>query len=1153
MKHSSFVHLHLHTDYSFLDGASRIEPLIKRAAELKMPALAITDHGNMCGAVKFYKECRANGIKPIIGCEFYVAPGSRNKKDKKNKTNFHITLLAKNYDGYMNLMRLNEIAYMEGFYHKPRIDHKALRLHSDGIIALSGCLKGKIARLIQDNRTGRAREEVRKYAEIFGKNNFYLEMMDTGIKKQKKVNEELYRISSEEDIGCVATNDCHYIRKEDAYAQEILMCIGTGSTIDDPNHMKFSGDEYYLKSADEMKAIFSRYPESLENTLKIAGRCNLTLDFDNTYLPEYKVPKGYTRQDYLRKLCEDGINKRYQTVKAPEEVKARLDMELETINHLGFPGYFLICWDFVKYAKENDIPVGPGRGSGAGSIVSYLLGITEIDPLKYDLLFERFLNPARKTLPDLDIDFADDGRDKVIDYVKEKYGHDRVGQIGTFATLRARAAIRDVGRVLSIPISEVDKISKMIPEGPDATIYKALEDVDAFKKAYNSDERIRQMIDVARTIEGSKRQPGVHAAGVVIAKDKLSKFIPRGISSDNRGVTQYEGEDLVELGLLKMDFLGLKNLTVIRKTVENIKKTTSQEIDIDNIALDDKKTYKLLNSANSVAVFQIEREGFQALLRKMDMSKFEEIIALVALNRPGVVRSGMTDEYLRREKDPSRVKYPDPSLEAILKDTYGVVLYQEQVMQVARKLAGFSPSQADDMRKAMSKKIPEVIEKLRKQFIEGAVKNNIKKKKADDIFSMLAEFASYGFNKSHSAAYGLIVYQTAYLKANYPSEYMAAALTCDMDNTDKIAKYVEEAKRMGLTVRPPSAETSKIEFEVSEKETIEYGLLAVKNVGRGAIESIVDARRCDGPFKSFYDFCTRVDMRKVNKRVIESLVKSGAFDFLGIGRRPLFNVIETAMAQASSEQADKQKGQKTFFGTFDNGQTPEVNIEDTARWKENELLTMEKEALGYYFSGHPLAKHENDINNISSGTLKYIMQEMESESNVVAGGMVKQNRKIKTRKGDQMAVFTLEDLTGTIPAVIFPSSYTQDIAEKITEDEIVVVTGNVDDRKGNKQIIADTVIPLQAARNKLVGKIKLNIKSSGTSKEDIKDIKKIISKYPGNVPVWFLVKTDKFSEINVSTTAGVRINDSMLEELYAELGKDNVELIGKIKLGKKKT
>jgi DNA polymerase-3 subunit alpha len=722
MKHSSFVHLHLHTDYSFLDGACRIEPLVKRAAELKMPALAITDHGNMCGAVKFYKECMSNGIKPVIGCEFYVAPRSRDKKDKKNKSSFHMTLLAKNHDGYMNLMRLNEIAYMEGFYHKPRIDNKALRLHSEGLIALSGCLQGKIARLIQDDRKERAREETRKYAGIFGKDNFYLELMDTGIKKQKIVNEELYRISKEEGVGCVATNDCHYIKKDDAYAQEILMCIGTARTIDDPNHMKFSGDEYYLKSAEEMKAIFSRYPEALENTLKIAERCNLTLDFSNTYLPEYKVPKEYTRKEYLRKLCEDGIEERYKTNVptenvptenvSTEKVKERLDMELEVINRLGFPGYFLICWDFVKYAKDNGIPVGPGRGSGAGSIVSYLLGITEIDPLKYDLLFERFLNPARKTLPDLDIDFADDGRDKVIDYVKEKYGRDRVGQIGTFSTLRAKAAIRDVGRVLAIPISTVDKIAKMVPDGPDETIYKTLENVDSFKNAYNSDDRIHQMIDVARTIEGSKRQPGVHAAGVVIAKDKLSKFIPRGVSSANRGVTQYEGEDLVELGLLKMDFLGLKNLTVIRKACENIKKTRGEDLDIKKIKLDDKKTYKLLNSANSVAVFQIEREGFQALLRKMDISKFEEIIALVALNRPGVVRSGMTDEYLKREKDPSLVKYPHPSLKDILKDTYGVVLYQEQVMQVARKLAGFSPSEADDMRKAMSKKIMEVIENL---------------------------------------------------------------------------------------------------------------------------------------------------------------------------------------------------------------------------------------------------------------------------------------------------------------------------------------------------------------------------------------------------------------------------------------------------------
>ncbi|MEA3507276.1 MAG: DNA polymerase III subunit alpha, partial [Elusimicrobiota bacterium] len=555
-----------------------------------------------------------------------------------------------------------------------------------------------------------------------------------------------------------------------------------------------------------------------------------------------------------------------------------------------------------------------------------------------------------------------------------------------------------------------------------------------------------------------------------------------------------------------------------------------------------------LNSANTVAVFQIEREGFQALLRKMDMKRFEEIIALVALNRPGVVRSGMTDEYLKREKDPSQVKYPDSSLEDILKDTYGVVLYQEQVMQVARELAGFSPAQADDMRKAMSKKIPEVLEKLRKQFVEGAVKNNIKKKKADDIFSMLAKFASYGFNKSHSAAYGLIVYRTAYLKANYPAEYMAAALTCDMGNTDKIAKYVQEAQRMGIEVKPPSVETSKIEFEVPAGGVIEYGLEAVKNVGSSAIESILDARRRDGSFKSFYDFCTRVDMKKVNKRVIESLIKAGAFDFLGQGRKPLFNVTEVAMAQAASEQEDKQKGQKTFFESFDDGETPEVNIEDKSRWKENELLAMEKEALGYYFSGHPLAKHENDINNITSGTIKNIRQGIAPGSSVVAGGMVKHTRKLKTRKGDQMAVFTLEDLTGTLPAVLFPSSYTEETAARITEDKMVIVTGKLDDRKGNKQIIANSIIPLEEARSKLVGKVKLKLGSSGISGEDIKGIKKIIAKYPGTVPVGFEVNTDRFQKINITTDTKVRINDSLLKELYREIGQENVELLGKIKL-----
>lgn len=1139
MKHSRFIHLHVHTDYSFLDGACRIEPLVKKAAEYKMQALAITDHGVMCGAIKFYKACMSYGIKPIIGCEFYIAAASH--KDK-NKGNLHMTLLARDYEGYMNLMKLNELAFIDGFYHKPRVDMELIEKHSRGLLALSGCLQGKISKLILDDRIPRATEEALKYNNIFGDGNFYLEMMNSGMSEQKKVNKYLNEISKKTGIKCVATNDCHYINKDDAYAQEILMCIGTAKTIDDPKHLKFSTEEYYLKSAEDMKELFKEYPEAVENTMEVAQLCNLKIDYGNSYLPEYDVPGNISKQEYLKKLCREGIKERYG--KLTKEVKERLNIELDVIGNLGYAGYFLICWDFVNYARKNNIPVGPGRGSGAGSIVSYLLGITNLDPLKYGLLFERFLNPDRKTLPDLDIDFADIGRDQVIEYVKEKYGNDRVGQIATFQTLKARAAIRDVGRVLDIPLTTVDKIAKMIPF--ETTIFRAMEEIGELKDLYNSDDRIRQMLDIARKIEGCKRQPSIHAAGVVIAKDNLSNFVPRGVSSDNRTVTQYEGDDLVELGLLKMDFLGLRSLTVIQRALNNVKEQKGVDINISKIDLSDKKTYKLLKSAESVGVFQIESEGFQDLLRKLSISRFEDIVALVALYRPGVMASGMTNEFIERKKDPKKISYPHPSLEDILKDTYGVILYQEQVMDVARKLAGFSPAQADDMRKAMSKKIPETLNQMREDFITGAVKNKIVKHSAEKIFDTLSKFGAYGFNKSHSAAYATLAYQTAYLKANYPTEYMCALLTCEMHDTDKIAEYVAECERMGLEVKKPDVVKSKVGFSIEGKNVIRYGLRAVKNVGTAAIESIIKSSTEKEGFRTFYDFCTKVNLQKVNKRVIESLVKSGAFDFLDKGRRPLFKVVDYVMSQAVSYQKDIKSGQTSFLEVFDGDDVPEVDINDHREWHENEMLVYEKEALGYYFSGHPLTKYARDISNLTSGQLKQIKEKWPLGTDIILGGMVKHRKQLKTRAGDQMLVFMLEDLTDTIEAIIFPSAFSTEINQAIQEDALLVIKGKIDDNRGRRQCVVESVIPLEEARTKLVGKMVLQLNTIGTDRKGIKHIKKIIDKYPGDVAVEFEIKTKKFDIIKVSTDTRTRISDSLLEELGRTIGKDSISLIGKI-------
>ena len=1137
VKHSRFVHLHLHTDHSFLDGACQIEPLVGRAVEYRMPALAITDHGNMCGAVRFYSQCVKSGIKPVIGCEFYLAPGSRKEK---NKGNFHMTLLARDTDGYRNLMKLNELAYRDGFYHKPRIDMQLLEQYSRGLVALTGCLQGLIPRLILENNDSRAFEEAGKLNEIFGAGHLYLEMMRTGIPEQEKVNKGLMRISSRTGIECVATNDCHYINRDDAYAQEILMCVGTGRKIDDPGRLRFSTQEYYLKSPEEMYALFSDYPEAVSNTVKVAEKCNLKLDFNSHYLPEYEVPEGMTRSTYLEKLCREGLRKRYGDT-PPEESLSRLESELESITQLGFPGYFLICWDFVNYARESGIPVGPGRGSGAGSIVSYLLGITDIDPLKYGLLFERFLNPDRKTLPDLDIDFADSGRDRVIEYVRQKYGSRRVAQIGTFSTLKARAAFKDVARVLSIPYDEADKVSKMIPDN--LTLYRAVEETPELVKVYGSDERIKQALEIAMTIEGCKRQPGVHAAGVVIAPGDLSDYVPRGLSSENRGITQYEGEDLVKLGLLKMDFLGLKNLTVIKKAVENIKETRGEEIDINLIPPEDKKTFELLSSSETLGVFQLESGGFQNLLRKMEITRFEDIVALVALYRPGVVKSGMTEEYIERKNGTKPVEYFDRSVEGILKETYGIVLYQEQVMQIARELGGFTPSQADDMRRAMSKKIPEMLQKLRKEFVSGAAEKGIKSGKADSIFENLSKFGAYGFNKSHSAAYGKITYQTAYLKANYPTEYMCALLTCDQDKTEKVVSYVQECERMGIEVMRPDVNESYADFSIESDKRIRYGLSAVKNVGRAAIDSIISARKKGGGFKTFYGFCSRVDLQKVNKRVVESLIKAGAFDCLGKGRRPLFMGADDAISQAGEYQKDLLAGQESFFDVIDGEKLPEIEISDTREWHENEYLVYEKEVLGFFLSGHPLAKNAGEILNLTSGEIGSVCQSRAPGTPVALGGMVKHSRKVRTRKGADMVVFMLEDLSGKVDSVIFPSVYTPELEALAENDSIVIACGRIDDRKGHRQIIVDRLMDIEEARKELVDKVVLRIDSSATEK-DIDEIRRAVERYPGKTLLEFEVDTKNFSRVRIRSGIRARAGNALVEELKRILGNESVRLVG---------
>ena len=865
MLHSDFVHLHVHTQYSLLDGACLIPRLTDLAMRMKMPACAITDHGNMFGAIEFYQSCMSHGIKPIIGSEVYIAPKGRLEKTYSagEETANHLILLVRDETGYKNLMKLVSIGYLEGFYYKPRIDKEVLAKYSEGLIALSSCLKGEIPRAMMNNKEEKVRQLAAEYRDIMGRENFYFELQDNSIPEQKQVANELIRLGKELGIGLVATNDVHYLTKDSAKAHEALLCIQTQATLSDPNRMRLQTDQFYFKSAEEMKALFREVPEAISNTIKIAERCNLELDFKKTFLPHYIVPQGTTREKYIKDLCEQNLGKRYpveEGFKPSSTIRDRLENELKVINKAGYTSYFLIVWDFVNYAKSKGIAVGPGRGSAAGSIVSYLLGITDIDPLRYNLLFERFLNSERVSMPDIDIDFCYEKRGEVIDYVIQKYGKDNVAQIITFGTMAARAVLRDVGRVMNLPYADVDKIAKLVPMDPDMTLELALHEEPEIARLYKEDPRVKELIDVSKKLEGLTRHASTHAAGVVISEDLLTNHIPLFKTSDDQISTGYAMGSLEKIGLLKMDFLGLRTLTVIQEALKIINRVNKEVGDgrdrpllkVEEIPMDDPKTYKLLNNAESTGIFQLESSGMRDLLRKLKAEKFEDIIALLALYRPGPIGSGMLDDYMKRKHGKVEVRYDHPLLEASLKETYGIIVYQEQVMTIVSSLAGFSLSQADLLRRAIGKKTPEIMEQQRKAFIDGAVKNKIDRRIAEKIFSLIEHFAGYGFNKSHSAAYAMISYRTAYLKANYPVEFMTALLTSEKDNTDKIVEYIDEAERMGINILPPDANESYANFTMINKNEIRFGLSAVKNVGEGAIESIIEARKKYGHFKSIY-------------------------------------------------------------------------------------------------------------------------------------------------------------------------------------------------------------------------------------------------------------------------------------------------------------
>lgn len=1142
MPHSDFVHLHLHTQYSLLDGACRIPELLNLAKQYKMDSLAITDHGNMFGAIEFYQGAQKAGIKPIVGCEVYVAPGDRTDKNTNGieDSSYHLILLCRDETGYHNLMKLVTTAYLDGFYYRPRIDKEVLAQHSEGLIALTACLKGEVPVLIQQKRFNDALKCADTYLNIMGKGNLYLELQGNSIPQQKIVNEGLIKISKELKLPLVATNDVHYLTKNMAEAHEALLCIQTQTTLDDPNRMRFQTNEFYFMSPQEMKALFKDVPEAINNTVEIAERCNLELDFKKIHLPKYVAPAGYSKEDYLKKLCDEGLEKRYGGM--TPEIEARLSHELKIIKDMGFVSYFLIVWDFIHYAKSKGIPVGPGRGSAAGSLVSYLLGITDLDPLKYNLLFERFLNPERLGLPDIDIDFCYERRQEVIDYVTQKYGRENVAQIITFGTMQARAVVRDVGRVMGLSYADVDRIAKMIPPDPNMTLRDALESETELNNMYKSDTRITKLIDTALSLEGLNRHASVHAAGVVIADKPLNEYMPLFKTGDDQITSGYSMGILEKIGLLKVDFLGLRTLTVVDETVKLVKKTQGKDIDINNLPLDDANTYKLLAQAKTMGVFQVESSGMRDLLRKLESARFEDLVAILALYRPGPIGSGMLDDFIKRKHGVVPIRYEHPSLEPILKETYGIMVYQEQIMQIASSLAGFSLAQADLLRKAMGKKIPEVMEKERKNFILGCIKNSIKESLANKIFDLIEYFSGYGFNKSHSTAYALISYRTAYLKANYPVEFMTALLTSERNNTDKIVEYVNEAERMGITVLPPDINESESLFKVVDQKTIRFGLLAIKNVGEGAAESIVEARK-NGRFLSLDDLCKRIDLRLANRKVIESLIKCGGFDCFNMPRAMMFSALDIILESAQRSQKDKAKGQMSFFdeGLSQNGfKDTSAEIPHIKEWPEPQLLAFEKEMLGFYVSGHPLARYAKQLKRFVSSSISNLHQHKDEDEVKIVGLIAKIKHTTTRAKQEKMAILKLEDLEGMVELLVFPRSF-QKVQRYIQPNTVVLVKGILNLKEDSPKIIVNDLFPFEEIYKLITG---MSINLSGVRENIFESLKELLSSSRGNIPIYLHLDTPSKSKVQLVVGEGLYVapNEKLIQDIDNLLGEERLSL-----------
>lgn len=1145
-----FVHLHNHTCYSLLDGAVKIPDLVRQAKEMGMDAIAITDHGVMYGVIEFYKEAKKAGIKPIIGCEVYVAPRSRfDKVAGVDDSPYHLVLLAENQEGYKNLINIVSKAWVEGFYYKPRVDKSLLEKHAKGLIALSACLAGEIPSLLLKDREEEAFNKALEYKEIFGDNNFYLELQDHGLPEQRRVNTGLLKLAREANIPLIATNDVHYLRRQDASIQDIMLCIQTGKTIHDQDRMKFDTEEFYLKSPDEMRALFGDYPEALTNTVEIAQRCQVDFSFGKNHLPFYQVPKGFSAHIYLEALCQKGLAKRYEKI---EDVhQERLNFELNIIEKMGYSSYFLIVWDFIKYSKDKGIFVGPGRGSAAGSLVSYCLEITDIDPLKYDLLFERFLNPERVSMPDIDIDFCFERRGEVIEYVVDKYGRDHVAQIITFGTMAARAAIRDTGRAMGVPLSLVDKVAKLIPAELGMTLARAVEVSPELVQLAEENDVVKDLLENAQALEGMPRHAGVHAAGLVISQKPLLEYLPLQRTSDGLVSTQFEKDTVEEIGLLKMDLLGLRTLTVINKAIDMIKKSKGYELNFANIPLEDEKTYELLSAGDTIGVFQLESTGLRSILKELKPHTFEDIIALVALYRPGPLGSGMVDDFIKRRHGEIDVTYLHPHLEPILKPTYGVIIYQEQVMRIASELAGFTLGEADLLRRAMGKKKPEIIAGLRKQFIEGSVKKGIEEIIAGKIFDLMEYFAGYGFNKSHSAAYAYLAFQTAYLKAHYPVEFMAALLTSVIVSKDRVPFYIEECRLRKVKILPPDVNESREDFLVSENK-IRFGLAAIKQVGYGAIEAILKERE-NGIFTSLQDFCERVDHRQINRRVMENLIKSGAFNSIPGTKAQLLEILHDCLEQGISWQKEKDSKQLSLFSFTEQKEaySPIIPLPKIRDFTEKEILQMEKEVLGLYLSGHPLSQYTEIIKQATNLTIEDLSVKHDGVQ-ITLAGLITSIRRSVTKKGETMAYLVLEDLSGSIEALLFPKNMTK-YNSFLQKDLPVLLKARVNMQEDNPKLFIESIMELAHYKNDEREKKKnqnepLNIflkLSAGIELSSIWDrLIPVVQQSPGYIPIYIYIPETK-KLIKSDTTLWVNLSTELLNKLEKIQGVEAVSVVKK--------